>query len=115
MVPGENRKDINMKRIAMNLIASLCLVASPHAVGDDAHHKKDAGLTAGVVKKIDRDAGKISIAHDPIENLGMPKMTMVFRVKDPVMLEAVKEGDKVNFAADNIQGALTVTRIEGVK
>ena len=104
-----------MKRTAMNLIASLCLAASPYAVGDEANHKKAAGLTAGVVKKIDKDAGKLSIAHEPIENLGMPKMTMVFRVKEPAMLEAVKEGDKVNFAADKIQGTLTVTRIEGVK
>ena len=104
-----------MKRTAMNLIASLCLVASPYAVGDDAHHKTDAGLTAGVVKKIDRGAGKISIAHEPIENLGMPKMTMVFRVKEAGMLGAVKEGDKVNFAADKIQGVLTVTRIETAK
>ena len=112
-----------MKRTTINLVASLCLVASPYAVGDDAHHKdhqmgkpvESAKMTAGVVKKIDRDAGKLSIAHEPIENLGMPKMTMVFRVKEPRMLDAVKEGDKVNFAADRIQGALTVTRIETAK
>ena len=104
-----------MKRTAINLIASLCLVASLYAVGDDAHHKKADGLTAGVVKKIDKDAGKISIAHEPIENLGMPKMTMVFRVKEPGMLDAVKEGDKINFAADKVQGAFTVMKIEGVK
>ena len=29
----------------------------------------------------------------------MPKMTMVFRVKEPAMLDAVKEGDNMNFAA----------------
>lgn len=112
-----------MKRIAMNLVASLCLVVSPYAVGEDSHHKnhqmdkpaESAKLTAGVVRKIDKDARKLSIAHEPIENLRMPKMTMVFRVKDARMLERLKEGDKVNFAAEEVKGALFVTRIETAK
>lgn len=112
-----------MKPIAMNFIASLCLVASPLAFGDDAHHKnhqmakpaESTKMTAGVVKKIDKEAGKLSIAHEPIENLGMPKMTMVFRVKQARMLDRVKEGDRINFAAEEVKGALFVTRIEAAK
>jgi Cu/Ag efflux protein CusF len=42
-------------------------------------------------------------------------MTMVFRVKDPAMLKAVKPGDKINFDADRIGGQFTVTRIERTK
>ena len=110
-----------MKKFAYAILASVALAAAP-AFADkdhgDKHGAKAAtadGLTAGVVKKIDKDAGKISIAHEPIENLGMPKMTMVFRVNEPGMLEAVKEGDKVNFAADKIQGAFTVMKIEAAK
>lgn len=111
-----------MKRFAYALLAVVAL-AAPAAFADkdhdhDKHGTKAApsdGLTAGVVQRIDKDAGKISIAHEAIENLGMPKMTMVFRVKEPRMLEAVKEGDKVNFAADRIQGTLTVTKIEAAK
>ena len=112
-----------MKRIATNFIASLCLIASPLAFGDDAHHKDHqmakpaapAKMTAGVVKKIDKQAGKLSIAHEPIENLGMPRMTMVFRVKESRLLERVKEGDKINFAAEEVKGTLFVTRIETTK
>lgn len=104
-----------MKRIAMTVITGLWLAASPYAPADEAHHKKGPGLTAGVVKKVDKDAGKLSIAHEAIENLGMPKMTMVFRVKDARMLDRVKEGDKVNFAAEEVKGALFVTRIETAK
>ena len=111
-----------MKRFAYAVLASVAL-AGPAAFADKDHgHDKHGaqaapadGLTAGVVKKIDKDAGKISIAHDPIENLGMPKMTMVFRVREPRMLDAVKEGDKVNFAADKIRGTLIVTKIEMAK
>ena len=108
-----------MKRFAYALLAAVAL-AAPAAFADkghgsDKHGAKAAsadGITAGEVIKVDKDAGKISIAHEPIENLGMPKMTMVFRVKEPGMLDVMKEGDKVKFAADKIQGALTVTKIE---
>ena len=74
-----------------------------------------AMLTGGEVRKVDRDAQKITIRHGPIRNLDMPAMTMVFRVKDPAMLDLVKAGDKVKFAADNVGGALTVMQIEPAK
>jgi Cu/Ag efflux protein CusF len=64
------------------------------------------------VRKVDKEAKKITLKHGPIPNLDMPAMTMVFRVQDPAMLEQVKAGDKVRFAAENIKGQITVTRIE---
>jgi Cu(I)/Ag(I) efflux system protein CusF len=111
-----------MNRFAYALLAAVAL-AAPAAFAEEEHdHDKHsakaasaAKLTSGEVRKIDKAAGKISIAHEPIENLGMPKMTMVYRVKEPGMLDVVKEGDKVNFAADKIQGVFTVTRIETAK
>ena len=42
-------------------------------------------------------------------------MTMVFQVKDPAMLDRLKEGDKIKFAADKINGALTVTDVQASK
>jgi Cu/Ag efflux protein CusF len=73
----------------------------------------DAGaMSAGEVKKIDKEAGKITIKHGPLANLEMPPMTMVFRVKDAAMLEQVKPGDKINFVAEKANGALTVTQMQ---
>jgi Cu(I)/Ag(I) efflux system periplasmic protein CusF len=69
-------------------------------------------MTEGEVRKIDKDAAKITIKHGEIKNLDMPPMTMVFRVKDGGMLDQVKEGDKIKFTADKIGGAFTVTGIE---
>lgn len=71
-----------------------------------------AELSEGEVRKVDKDAKKITIRHGPLANLDMPPMTMVFQVKDPAMLEQVKAGDKVRFTAEKIGGAYTVTRIE---
>ncbi|MHB8495717.1 MAG: copper-binding protein [Casimicrobiaceae bacterium] len=73
-----------------------------------------SAVTEGEVRKIDKDAGKITLRHGPITNLDMPGMTMVFRVSDPAMLDGVKEGAKVRFVADRVGGALTVTAIEHV-
>ncbi len=71
-----------------------------------------AGLIDGEVKKIAQEAGKITIRHGEIKNLNMPAMTMVMRVKDPAMLTQVKVGDKVRFAADRANGAVTVVQLE---
>ena len=89
------------------------------ALADDAHHKglaqvAQAGgqLTEGEVRRVDKDAKKITIKHGPISNLDMPPMTMVFQVKDPAVLERVKPGDNVKFSADRVNGAYTITGIE---
>ena len=70
------------------------------------------GLSDGEVRKVDKDAKKITIKHGPLANLDMPPMTMVFQVKDPAMLDQVKAGDKVKFQAEKVGGAFTVTKIE---
>ena len=92
---------------------------APAAYAEDAHHKGGAGAAAsgaalsdGEVRKVDKDAKKITIKHGPLQKLDMPAMTMVFQVRDPAMLDRVKAGDKVKFDAEKIGGAFTVTRIE---
>jgi len=67
------------------------------------------------VRKVDKDAKKITLKHGPIPNLDMPAMTMVFQVKDPALLDQVKPGDRVRFQAEKLGGAFTVTRIEQAK
>jgi len=69
---------------------------------------KDMPTTTGVVRKIDKAQGKVTLAHERIENLNMDAMTMVFRVRDPAMLDGIKEGDRVTFHAERKDGALTV-------
>mgnify|MGYP001799341848 CR=1 FL=1 len=75
--------------------------------------KADAtAMTEGEVRKIGKEQRKITLKHQEIKNLGMPGMTMVFRAQDKAMLDQVKEGDKVRFAADSINSQLMVTKIE---
>jgi Cu(I)/Ag(I) efflux system protein CusF len=78
--------------------------------------KTSAGqMSEGEVRKVDKDNKKITLKHGPIKNLDMPPMTMVFQVSDPSLLDKVKAGDKVRFAASNDGGKLTVTQIEPAK
>ena len=78
----------------------------------ESNTKSGQAMTEGLVKKIDRNVGKITISHGPIEYLGMPKMTMIFRVKDPAMFDRLKEGDRIRFIADKVNGAFTVMEFE---
>ena len=69
-------------------------------------------MTDGEVRKVDKDAKKITIRHGEIKNLDMPGMTMVFQIKDPAMLDQVKTGDKVKFRIEKSGGALVVIDIQ---
>jgi len=71
-----------------------------------------APATDGEVRKVDKEQGKVTLKHGPIANLDMPGMTMVFKVADPKMLEILKEGDKVKFSVERVNGAMTVTAIQ---
>jgi len=73
-------------------------------------------LTDGLVTKIDASASKITIRHGPMKKFDMEDgMTMVYYVKDPALLTAVKAGDKVKFDAERISGQFVVTKIQKAK
>ena len=50
-----------------------------------------------MIREIDRANSRIKIDHGPIPSIGMPGMTMTFKVKKPALLDQVKPGDQVNF------------------
>jgi Cu(I)/Ag(I) efflux system protein CusF len=75
----------------------------------------ESAMTDGEVRRIDKDAQKITLRHGPITNLGMPAMTMVFQIKDPSLIDKVNPGDKVKFNAEKVPDGYAVTKIEVVK
>ena len=75
----------------------------------------NAAWSDGVVKTVHKQDGQMTIAHGPLANLGMGKMTMTFRVKSPAMFEGIKEGSKIRFVAENVNGELTVVALEAAK
>ena len=72
-------------------------------------------MSEAEVRKIDKDAKKITLKHGPIKNLEMPGMTMVFQVRDAALLDKLAllvPGDKIMFSAEQQQGAYVVTGAE---
>jgi len=104
-----------MKSLAKaTFVASLILssATAAYAQSEPAITAASNSMSSGEVKKVDKSAGKVTIKHGPLQNIGMDAMTMVFRVKDPSMLDQVKAGDKINFVAEEPNGQLTVTKLE---
>jgi len=73
------------------------------------------GMTDGEVRKIDKEAGKITIKHGEIKHMDMPGMTMVFVAKDKALLDKTTVGAKIQFMATNENGQMTVTDIQSAK
>jgi len=86
-----------------------------HAMPTASAEAEQKVYTEGVVNRIDKSAGKLTIKHGPIKNLGMPGMTMPFKAVDRAALDHVKVGDKVRFVADDVKGTLAASDIEVVK
>ena len=78
----------------------------------EASNLKEDSKTQAEVRKINLNQGEITLKHGKIKNLGMPGMTMVFRVKDKALLKGIQTGDKVAFTADSIGDAIVLTSIE---
>jgi Cu(I)/Ag(I) efflux system protein CusF len=103
-----------MKFTALILTASLAALAPWAAIAGNDTPAASATFTLGYseaeVKKVDVEQGKVTLKHGPIDNLGMPGMTMVFRA-DADILSKVKPGDNVRFKADKVDGAIKVTEL----
>jgi len=119
-----------MKRALSTLIATLVLTVPAwadssaghggmnHAAMNQAgmnHDAMSSALSQGMVRKVNKAQGKLTLRHGPLANLDMPAMTMIFRVTEPAWLDQVKSGDNVRFRAEMMNGHLTVTQIEVVQ
>lgn len=71
----------------------------------------------GSVKSVDREARKVTIAHDPIPEIGWSAMTMAFAVDEAIDIASLNVGDNLHFMLEPAgQGAYRVAmacRIEG--
>jgi Cu/Ag efflux protein CusF len=114
-----------MKHIFPRLLLSLACAAPALALAQTTDHAAHHGaaqatpaaavaaeMATGEVRKIDKNAAKLTLKHGEIKNLGMPPMTMVFNVKDKAVLDQFKTGDKVRFKVVDDAGKYTVTDIE---
>ena len=126
-----------MKALAQSIATVLLwgalgsVLAQPAAPADghDSHHSAAPGaaapqsapastqtdpsdLSEGEITHWDPRTLKVTLRHREIKNLGMPPMTMVFRVPDAGMVGGLQPGAKVLFRAEQVNGAYVLTRLQ---
>jgi len=106
-----------------SLTACLAICAAPAQATDEMNMSSGTAasvpasasqqaLSDGVVNAVDPGAATLTIEHGMLANIGMPAMTMTYKVADPAMLLHVKTGDHIKFRVENVQGTLTVVALK---
>jgi Cu(I)/Ag(I) efflux system protein CusF len=114
----------------MKTTATLCLllalsgssIALAHADGmqmdmkgmANPKEKMQSGIhkTTAVVKAVDADKGKVTLAHGAIASLNWPPMTMAFSVKDKRLFDKLVVGSTVNVELVKEGPGFTVTAVK---
>lgn len=110
MTPSQTRPHPRRRSLLLAALPAAALLAAGASHATDPAGATE--LSQAEVRKVDREAARITLRHGEIKNLGMPPMTMVFRVADPKLLDAAAAGDTVRFRADKIDGQYTLTHLE---
>ncbi len=114
-----------MKILLAPTLMAFGLVFSATAMAQMNHNMHTAAATSaaapdpaamgdGLVKKVNKAKGTVTLQHGALPN-GMPPMTMAYKVKDAAWLDQLQAGQKIRFATDPNDGGMTVLRYELVK
>ncbi|MEN8505421.1 MULTISPECIES: copper-binding protein [Paraburkholderia] len=109
-----------MKTLIIASVAFGAIVAAPAFAEEGMDMSKpstsktssNTALTNAEVTKVDPATGMVTLKHGALENVGMPPMTMAFKAKDAAMVKQVHEGDKVKVRVENVDGTLTIVKLE---
>lgn len=109
-------KSLSLLTAAIVSLAALNAAAQTVAPANSATTSSaTTEMTTAEVRKVDKDAKKVTLKHGQIKNLDMPPMTMVFQVRDEKLLEKLIAGENIRFTAEQQQGAFVVTAVEKVE
>ncbi|RKE37392.1 Cu/Ag efflux protein CusF [Paraburkholderia sp. BL23I1N1] len=113
-----------MTKLMIAFAAFGAMAVTPAFAGDDmagmnmstkpaaSMASSNAALTDAEVRKIDRASGMITLKHGALHNVGMPAMTTAFKAKDAAMVKQIHEGDKVKVRIEDVDGTLTIVKLE---
>lgn len=102
------------------VLLAMVVVAMPVFAGGDMSDMNmggakrsapDSALTDAEVEEIDAGRGVVTLKHGALDNVGMPPMTMAFKVADAAMLRPLRVGDKVRVRVESVKGELTIVKL----
>jgi Cu(I)/Ag(I) efflux system membrane fusion protein len=82
---------------------------APKTAGPSTAQSAGAYSTTGTIESIEPKS--IKLAHEAVDALGWPAMTMAFRLGDRSMLRGFKRGDHVRFSFDQTKAGPTLRTI----
>jgi Cu(I)/Ag(I) efflux system protein CusF len=111
-------KSLNAAIIILSLAAAAPAIAqadSMQGMSTDKTPPKGEKATVhqavGVVKSVDTETGKVTLAHGPVKTLNWPAMTMTFGVKDKGLLEKLGVGKHVQVAFERRGDGFVITSV----
>lgn len=87
-------------------VAAALAVAACYSIPAQAQE----GSGSGEIRRIDAEAGKVTIKHGAIAALDLPAMTLVYLV-ERALLAGLQPGDRVKFTARRVNGQYVVVEI----
>ena len=89
------------------------MVAAAVALGFCAGAYAQQATLKGEITKLDEATGTLTLKQDQSGTVGGPAgATADYKVKDGLVFNAVKAGDKVQVTVDRVDGKPTITKLE---
>jgi Cu/Ag efflux protein CusF len=115
MHKGMDMKGMDMKSMDMKGMNVEKCKEMMKAGGDQGAKENAMASThkaVAIVKKVDQEHGKVTLAHEAVQSLKWPAMTMAFSVKDARLFEKLAAGKKVNveFAKQGAEYVVTAVK-----
>jgi len=99
-----------MQKLTKTLIRSFTfglVLAATSSIAQQTVH-----TTQGKVVKANVSKGVVTLAHEPIEALKWPRMTMGFKVMDKMLLDKLEVGKTVDFEFVEADGDYVITDVK---
>jgi len=91
--------------------AAPCVAARPMNIAS-LRPTHEFPLAAGRILAVDGRDGRLTVAHAPIPQFYLERMTGIFPVEDRTLLAGHSPGDKIRFELQRRHGRYVITRLE---
>jgi Cu/Ag efflux protein CusF len=106
------REGVAIKEVAMRTMSAVIALAVALGIATGAYAQETR--LKGEITKADESTGTITLKHDQAGTVGagLGAASEDYKVKDGLLFNAVKAGDKVQVTVERIDGKMTITGLQ---